>query len=387
MNTFQLLCPKKLDFGPGAIARLAQHILPQGREIALIRGGASLEKSGSLGRICTLLREHDISWHDFVISGEPAPADVDEIVAALRGRTLACVVAVGGGSVLDAGKAVAAMLGMPGSVRDYLEKVGHKIPQARRVGLIAVPTTSGTGSEATKNAVLSEVGACGFKSSLRHDSYIPDVALLDPELMLACPVAVTAASGMDALAQLLESYLSTKANPITDALAESGLKHFGRSFPEVCSSKAADVCARGDIAYAAYLSGLTLANAGLGTVHGIAGVVGGYYPVPHGRACAALLAPVMKMTLAKLAADHPAVVRMAQAAGLLTGNAYPDPQAGARVLISYLENLSQETAQDSLSGYGLNAAGMERISLAADNKNNPVQLDPAEIRTLLQALG
>ncbi len=385
MQPFQFLSPGTLDFGPGRIDRLPGHILRHGRSILILRGGTSLEISGSWEKIRTLLRDHAISWKEAQIHGEPSPADIDAICSTHRHQDIDCVVAIGGGSVLDGGKAVAAMLGMSGTVKDYLEKVGHKRPEPRRVPLIAIPTTSGTGSEATKNAVLSEVGPEGFKASLRHDSYIPDIALIDPLLMTGCPAGVTAAAGMDALSQLLESFLSTRGTALTEALAISGLDHIARAFPGVCDALAMDPEARANMAYAAYLSGLTLANAGLGTVHGIAGVLGGFYPVPHGRICGVLLAPIMKKTLEKLPVGHPALAKMNRAGEILTGCSFGDLHAGAGALVRHLEHLQRATGLSRLTGLALSAEDVDRIGSYSGNKNNPVALTADELKTILQA--
>jgi len=222
------------------------------------------------------LAAEGLSLRRYPVSGEPSPEVVDRIAASLEADV---VVAIGGGSAIDAGKAVAAMAEEGGSIVDYLEEVGTKPPTGRRRFLVAVPTTAGTGSEATANAVISRVGASGFKKSLRHEGYIPDIALIDPELALDCPPAVTAASGLDAITQLLEGFVSTGGNPLTDALGRSGLATAGRSFSRAVHE--GDLIARSAMAYAAYLSGVILAIAGLGIVHGIASPLGGAYPVPH----------------------------------------------------------------------------------------------------------
>ena len=383
MQSFQFFSPPTLDFGRGHIAHLPQHILSRGTSILILRGGESLEKSGHWQSICNLLQHNNITWSAATIKGEPSPATIDAISKVHKKQLPDCVVSIGGGSVIDAGKAVAAMLTMPGSVKDYLEKVGHKAPQPKKIPLLAIPTTAGTGSEATKNAVLSEVGPQGFKASLRHDSYVPDIALIDPQLMLDCPSEITAAAAMDALSQLLESYFSSKATPLTDALVLSGLKHFSRSFPGVCGAEAQNADARADIAYAAYLSGLTLANAGLGTVHGIAGTLGGISPLAHGKICGVLVAPVMKQTLKKLDNGSPALKKMCRAGTLLTDCRYQGDREGAQALIDYLESLQEKTGLKNFKAAGLTTEIIATISTQSDNKNNPVDLSGEEITTIL----
>ncbi len=384
MQSFQFFSPAVLDFGPGHIAHLPRHILSFGRSILVLKGTKSLERSGHWQTICQSFKDNNIDWSIATISGEPSPATVDAIVNNYRDQLPDCVVSIGGGSVIDTGKAVAAILTMPGSVKDYLEKVGHKTPEPRRIPFIAVPTTSGTGSEATKNAVLSEIGPQGFKASLRHDSYIPEIALIDPELMVHCPAQVTAAAGMDALSQLLESYFSTVATPLTDALALSGLERLSRSFPAVCNSMANNVDCRADMAYAAYVSGLTLANAGLGTVHGVAGVFGGYHSLPHGEICGVLLAPMMKMTLDKLDNSDPALEKMSHAASLLTKHHYKKAREGAVALINHLEWLQRETVLNQFKGINLTDEDIMIIAEESGNKNNPARLSAEDLKTVLK---
>ncbi len=385
MQSFQFFSPALLDFGAGHITHLPQHIFQFGQSILILRGGHSLEQSGQWQRICTLFDEHDITWSDAKINGEPSPDDIDTIIDQYKNTLPACVVSIGGGSVIDAGKAVSAMLTMPGSVKNYLEKVGDKSPKDKEVPFIAIPTTSGTGSEATKNAVLSEIGPDGFKASLRHNSYIPDIALIDPELMLACPPHVTAAAGMDTLSQLLESYLSTAATPLTDALAISGLEHLSRSFPAVCHNQARNVAYRADMAYAAYLSGLTLANAGLGTVHALAGTLGGYVPLPHGEICGTLLAPVMQKTLELMSEDNPALNKMCRAANILSKREHKNLREGALALIDHLEWLQRETSLNKFKKNHLTNQIIVKTSESSGNKYNPVIIAKSDLETIIRS--
>lgn len=203
--------------------------------------------------------------------------------------------AIGGGSVIDCGKAVAAMLVEDGSVQDYLEGVGTRKPSGAKIPFIAVPTTAGTGSEATKNAVVCDRKE-GYKKSLRHDAYMPDVAVIDPELTMTAPRPVTIACGLDAVSQLIESYTSTKANVFTDSLALTALSHASESLLPHCLDQGNDISLRGKMSYAALISGITLSHAGLGAVHGMAGPLGGLFPVPHGVTCGKLLFPKASTT-------------------------------------------------------------------------------------------
>jgi alcohol dehydrogenase class IV len=290
---------------------------------------------------------------------------------------------------LDLGKAVAALLANGGDPLDYLEVVGRGRPIARpALPCIAVPTTAGTGSEVTANAVLRSTEH-GVKASLRSPSMLPAVALVDPLLTLDCPPAVTASSGLDALIQCLEPLVSVRANPVTDGFAREGLRRAGRS---LCAAYAdgSDVDARTDMAMCGLLGGMALANAKLGTVHGFAGVIGGMADVPHGMACAALLTPVMAVNLDALRArdpHHPALERYVEAARLLTG----DPDASLADGILWLVETTTRLRVPPLSHYGLGSADVDaivaRTATASSTQGNPIVLTADELRAALsQAL-
>ena len=225
--------------------------------------------------------------------GEPSANSIDEIVNSYRNKNIGVVCGIGGGSTIDTAKAISAMLKEKDSIEHYLEGIGSKTVSGSRVNLIAVPTTAGTGSEATKNAVISKIGIAGYKRSLRHDNYIPDIAIIDPELSLSCPAKITASSGMDAFTQLLESFISSNSNPFTDALAMKGLTAIKDSLLTSYFEET-NISAHSDMAFAAMVSGITLANAGLGLVHGFAASIAGYFEIPHGIICGTLLAEVYK---------------------------------------------------------------------------------------------
>ncbi|MFW6213105.1 MAG: iron-containing alcohol dehydrogenase [Spirochaetota bacterium] len=318
---------------------------------------------------------------------EPSPDIVDAIAASLP-EAPDVVVAIGGGSAVDTGKALSAAIVMQGSIADYLEGVGSKEPTGTKVPFIAVPTTAGTGAEATKNAVLARRGPDGFKKSLRHHRYVPDVAIIDPQLALGCPASVTGASGLDALTQLLEAYVSTKANPYTDSLALTGLEHLGRSFLRAVERGTTDVDARAGMAFAAYLSGVCLANAGLGTVHGLAGVAGALAPVPHGAFCARLLGPTVKQTIAALTRRRDALGALgkyAAAAQALTGRSGGSLEEKHALLIARIEEYVRVAEIPSLSHYSLTEDLVTEIAAHGSNKNNPYLFEQAEREALLRA--
>jgi alcohol dehydrogenase class IV len=386
-------------FGAGSIRKIGAVCARFGDSILLITGGDSLARSDKLDEITTVLADSAVAYATLSVRGEPSPTLVDSAVAEFKTRRIDVVVAVGGGSVLDFGKAVSAMLVMAKtrdvSVAEFLEGVGSSTHDGTKVPFIAAPTTSGTGSEATKNAVLSQIGADGFKKSIRHDNFVPNVALIDPELTLSCPAEVTAACGMDALTQLLESYLSTKANPMTDALATSGIRAVGRSLIAASIGSPHDLIARTDMAYGALISGITLANAGLGLVHGIASVIGGSFPVPHGVACANLMGPAMKKTLEAVrenAVRDPVrtsgiLRKFAEAGALLNGKETfqkYDIDYYCRLLIETIYSWTELLSIPRLGRYGMNAGDIERLASLAENKNNPMPISRGGIEEILR---
>jgi alcohol dehydrogenase class IV len=334
-----------------------------------------------------LLDQSKLKYYTVSVKGEPSPEFVDDVAKEYRKRPVNVVVAVGGGSAIDAGKAVSAMLAEEGSVKEYLEGVGTRKPSGMKAPFIAVPTTAGTGCEATKNAVLSRVGKDGYKKSLRHDAFVPDVALVDPELALSCPPHVTASCGMDAISQLIEAYTSKNANPFTDALARSGLQAAAGAFLPLATGRGDDIVLRGKMAYAALSSGIVLAQAGLGTVHGIAGPAGGLFPVPHGAACAALLVPVLKRVVSRLKeGPSSGLEKFAEAGRIISGAHGGSDSQCADLLVSTLAQWVEMTAIPKLGAFGV-AEDISAIVRSADNKSSPVGLSPDEIAAaLLEAL-
>jgi alcohol dehydrogenase class IV len=322
----------------------------------------------------------------YTIDHEPTPAMIDLAVQRYAGGSTDVVVAIGGGSVLDAGKAIAAMLPLNEPVKDYLEGVGTKASHpGTKIPFIAIPTTAGTGSEATKNAVLAEVGKNGYKKSLRHNNFVPNVAIIDPALTITCTPATTAASGMDAFTQLLESYLSTAANPMTDALALEGLRHVAQSL-SIAYRQGDNIAARTGMALAAYLSGITLANAGLGLVHGFASSIGGYAAIPHGVVCSTLMAAANKITVRKLRTQHTAEEALTKY--ITVGRIFSHDQTKPDEyyidsLLATIETWTAEMRIPTLGQEGITSADFEKIVAAADNKNNPANLDKDEMTEVL----
>jgi alcohol dehydrogenase len=324
---------------------------------------------------------------------EPSPDVVDAAVDAHRAAGVDVVVGVGGGSVLDAAKAIAGLLRTGTSVRDHLEGVGPGLPYpGPSVPFVAVPTTGGTGSEASRNAVISERGAGGYKRSFRDERLVADDAVVDPDLLAGADRARIAANGMDALTQLLESYVSLRAGPVTDALALAGLDaardgllawHADPDGPDAPA-------ARSRMALASLLSGICLANAGLGAVHGLASPLGALLPIPHGVACGATLAPVTAANVAALerrAMDSPALARYAALGRLLARlpEATRDDRARA-ALVATLEAWTRELAVPRLGAFGLDARTIPAIvadARGSSMRTNPVVLDDEELARIL----
>lgn len=388
LDSFSFSGMPKLILGPGSTGRLGEIAALFGKNALLAIGSVALERSGHLSRILKRLEAAGMHVHPCRIAGEPSPAIVDQAATNLKGKNIEVVLAVGGGSVLDAGKAIAAMLKENGSVIDFLEGVGKRTPSGESVPVMAVPTTSGTGSEATKNAVISRVGSGGFKKSLRHDNYIPRLAILDPTLCVSAPPSVTAACGMDALTQLIESYVSTQASPLTDALALDGMRHLIPALPDACGNGAADTRCRGAVAYGAFLSGVTLANAGLGVVHGVAGPMGGILSIPHGVACANLLPYAVEATVDNLTAMHtqPADAAIDKFAriGKLFSAKHENRLDCCRHLVDCLYGWLEQLDIPRLGQFGLTPDHVDLVVHAASNKNNPLPLSTDQMGKMIQ---
>lgn len=374
-------------FGPGRLAELPRIALGFGSDALLITGAASLRAGGRLDRILLGLQQAGIRYHSLVIDAEPSTRSIDETCAALRGRGFQVVIGIGGGSVIDGAKAISAMLPHANSVHDHLEDVGRNVPHSGvKVPYVAVPTTSGTGGEMTKNAVLSMVGPEGYKKSLRHDSLIPDAVIVDPELMLTCPPAITAACGMDAFTQLLEPYLSPTASPLTDALAWSGLEHARENLVPACTDRGGDIGVRAGLAYASMLSGVALANAGLGVVHGLASPIGGYFPIPHGVVCGTLVASATEENIAELrrtGANPEALAKYARVGTLFGGSPDKSEAWNCDALVAGLKEWTGSLSLPRLGDFGITAADIDRIVAKTSNRHNPVKLGPDALGRLI----
>jgi alcohol dehydrogenase len=379
-------------FGAGKISELFKIIPNYGKNLLFIIGGTSLIKSGKWNEISFNLEDKSLNYEYIQIKSEPSPNVIDEATEKFRNKNIELIVGIGGGSVIDAGKAISAMIPKDDSILNYLEGVGHKSHDGEKIPYIAIPTTSGTGSEATKNAVISEVGPSGFKKSLRHDNLIPNIALIDPELMLSCPTPISAACGLDAFTQLLESYISTKANPLTDALAFSGMKYISENLISACTSGASDINVRSALAYGALISGITLANAGLGVIHGLASPIGGLFSIPHGVVCGTLLAEATKKNIELLESlgikGKLALIKYAKIGALLQGDYEIEEEQIHEHCLNLINNLKKWLNYlkiDRLTKFGITEKDIDKIIEKCGLKNNPVKLSKENVKQILQS--
>jgi len=381
----------RIEFGAGALAGLPALAGRYGKNALLITGAASLRGSPAWPALESGLHAAGIAWQGESISGEPSPQMVDDMARTYRGRNIDVVIGIGGGSVLDAAKAIAGLLRVTDSVMDYLEGVGPELPyRGPAVPFIAVPTTAGTGSEATKNAVLSVAGTAGFKKSFRAEQLVPEYALVDPDLLATCPPGLIAADGMDALTQLLESYVSIRSNPVTDALAWSGMQAARDSLLPWYERRGDQDQARSGMAYAALLSGVCLAQTGLGSVHGLASPLGAFFPIPHGVVCGTLVGAATRMNIDAMLAretDNPALDKYARVAELLCRREFRGREQAWEALTGLLDDWTQRLDLPTLDHYGVRATDFAHIvahSRGSSMKTNPVVLTDAEISTILQ---
>jgi alcohol dehydrogenase class IV len=380
MSSFEFATANRIIFGAGKLNQLRDQIELRAKRLLLVRG----KSSDAIPRVREILSAVDIQFTEFEVHGEPTVDVVREGVKAARDCDM--VIGLGGGSVLDAGKAIAALVTNSGDVLDYLEVVGKGLALVNAPLLyIAIPTTAGTGAEVTRNAVI-ESPEHGVKVSLRSALMLPGIALVDPELTYNLPPAVTASTGLDALTQLIEPFVSVKANPMTDAICREGMCHVARSLRRVYEN-GADKDAREGMSLASLFGGLALANAALGAVHGFAGPLGGMLHAPHGAICARLLPLVMDANLKALqmrGSEHPALIRYVEVAQILTG----DNIATASDGVNWVSDLVRALNIPSLSAYGMSVmdipSAVEKTMKASSTKGNPIPLTDAELVGILE---
>ena len=377
---FELALPARILFGEGRLAEAGALAAGLGTRALVVEGG-----SGRAEPLHELLRASGVGTARVVVQGEPTTALVERGVEHARREGCNVVLALGGGSVIDAAKAIAALLTNRDPLLDYLEVVGKGRPITERPApLIAIPTTAGTGAEVTRNAVLM-VEEERVKVSLRSPLMLPTVALIDPVLTYTVPPAITASTGLDALTQCIEPFVTPKANPLTDAVAREGMRRAAGALRRVFRD-GSDVEARRDMAIASLCGGLALANAKLGAVHGFAAPLGGMFPIPHGAVCARLIPAVVDVNVRALrarASDSPALARYDEVARTITGRADARAEDGA----DWLRSLVDELEIPMLSTYGVVAGDIGRVvekaRKASSMQGNPIELTEEELGEVL----
>lgn len=382
MLQFEFATASRIIFGAGSLADVGSLAANLGRRALVVTGGDSLRASALLD----YLTHAGVSFATFAVLGEPTTEAARAGAQKASRERCELVIGFGGGSVIDAAKAIAALLTNGGDPLDYLEVIGRGQPLTKASApTIAIPTTAGTGAEVTRNAVLQSPEH-RVKVSLRSPTMLPTVALVDPELTHSLPPALTASTGLDALTQVIEPYVSNLANPLTDAICIDGISRAARSLRRVFAN-GDDPAAREDMALVSLYGGLALANARLGAVHGFAGPFGGMFDAPHGAVCAALLPHVMQMNVRALRARQPnsdALVRYEEIAQIVTGN----PDATPFDAVVWVQELCRDLRAPRLGAYGLTEKDFPRLidmaQKASSMKGNPIKLTPAELQEILE---
>ena len=379
---FEFATATRIIFGPGTIREVAPEAAKMVKR-AFVITGRSPERARPL---LEQLNAHQIGYVTFNVPSEPTTTIVNEAVEQARLSKSDLVIGIGGGSVLDTGKAIAAMLTNSGTLEDYLEVVGAGLPLTKTPApYIAIPTTAGTGAEVTRNAVLA-VPEKQVKVSMRSPLMLPRLAVVDPELTHSMPPSTTASTGLDALTQLIEAYVSNKANPLTDGICRQGLKRAARSLRRAFEN-GSDSNARQDMALASLFSGLALANAKLGAVHGFAGPLGGMIFAPHGVICARLLPFVYEANVKALQSrepDSPALARFDEIAQIVTG----ELSARAADGVEWIQNLCKALTVPHLAQFGLKELDFPTVVAKAQKsssmKGNPIPLTDDELMRILK---
>lgn len=379
---FSFQTASEIHFGEGVSRKLPDLFGDQFRSVFVLTGSDSKRHARTIGS----LTQSGIEVFVYPVSEEPTVDSVNQAADALRESQAEAVVAIGGGSVLDTGKAIAALANNEGAVSDYLEGIGKGIPlDAPSLPFAALPTTAGTGSEVTKNSVIG-VPDAGVKVSLRSASMLPKWAIVDPELTYNLPSVITAYTGMDALIQCLEAYLSKNATPLTDGIAREGIRLAARSIRAACGEDL-DTLAKAELCAASLNSGIALANAKLGAVHGFAGPLGGMIEAPHGAICASLLVPCLTANLRAISSrekDNPAKAKLDDVAALVTEN----PQAKASYAIAWFSSLVSELPLKRLGELGLDTSQIEaaakKSATSSSMQGNPITLTKYELIEILE---
>lgn len=380
---FEFTTANRIVFGMGTVKEVGGLAKRFGDRALVVTGKDPARAQGLLDA----LTASGIDSLTFPVSGEPDAATVRAGVALAKQAERTVIVGIGGGSVIDAGKAISGLLTNDGDLFDYLEVIGAgKALTHAAAPYLALPTTSGTGAEVTSNAVIYSPEH-RVKVSLRHPLMLPRIAIVDPELTVSAPRAVTAASGLDAFTQVIEAFVSNKANPLTDSLCREGMTRAAKSLRRAYDHPD-DLAAREDMAITSLFSGIALSNAKLGAVHGFAGPLGGMFSAPHGAICACLLPHVMTANVAALTARQPeseALRRYAEVAALITGRASATAADG----VAFIRDLCAALDIPALSTFGITAADfpaiIEKSAVSSSMQGNPIKLTTDELAVILSA--
>ncbi|HAF47618.1 MAG TPA: alcohol dehydrogenase [Anaerolineaceae bacterium] len=381
-KNFEFVTSEKIVFGNGTLVQVKESAKEFGRKVLLVCGSGSVPTHN----LINFLEEGDLSYEIFRVEGEPNISTIEDGLSRAKSSGSTFVIGYGGGSVLDAAKAISAMMTNQGELMDYLEVIGRgkKITNSP-APMIAIPTTAGTGTEVTRNAVItSEVHH--VKVSIRSPLMIPKLAIVDPELTMTMPPSVTASTGMDALTQVIEGYVSNKANPMTDALAKEGILRGSRALLNAFQN-GSDLQARYDMSLTSLFGGLVLGNSGLGAVHGFAGPIGGMFNAPHGAICASLLPAVMKFNALEISQRGDMEVvqkKFVEIAQWITGK----PNASINEGIVWIENLARQLNIPGLKATGIKRSDfgsiIEKASISSSMQKNPVKLDTDTLLRILE---
>jgi len=402
VNPFSIDRIPRIIFRCGSLYQLPEIAQQYGSHVLFVTGAHSFSQSEHWQSLRQSFEAKGISYDHFTVAGEPSPQLIDQCVQDFSDIHIDVVIGIGGGSALDAAKAIAGLLRIGDSVMDYLEGVGpEKTYKGPSVAFIAVPTTAGTGSEATKNAVLSQHGLDGFKKSFRDDRLVAEYAIIDPDLLTTCPKSIIAANGMDALTQLIESYVSLKSNPFTDALARSGIKAAAAALVpwyQAASNESSSQqqslqqsLQQQQMAYAALQSGICLAQVGLGSVHGLASPVGAFFPIPHGVVCGSLLAKATEVNIEAMLArevDNIALAKYAEVAEIICQQSFPSHEQAWSALVTQLQHWTELLELPRLRNYQISVENIDHIvahSRGSSMKTNPIVLSDQEIGAILEA--
>ncbi len=382
MQSFEFATSEQIIFGNGSLSKVGEIAPIFGKSALIVKGGGSV----SAGPLINLLDQAEVTYEIFTVTSEPDITTIESGMALAERSGADFLIGFGGGSVLDSAKAIAAMLKNEGALIDYLEVIGEGKPIVKKSApMIAIPTTAGTGTEVTRNAVIAS-SKHQVKVSLRSRTMIPTVAIVDPELTYTLPPSITATTGMDAFTQVLEGYVSSKANPMTDAISAEGIRRGSRSLLTAFLD-GGNQQAREDMAITSLFGGLTLANGGLGAVHGFAGPIGGMFDIAHGLICASLLPHVMKynaIIISRTDDKGDYYQRYLNIARWVTGDKNADIHEG----VTWIKHLAEELNIPTLKQMGIAATDfqtiIEKSKVSSSMQKNPVILDEHTLTSILE---